>query len=66
LRLEQAARRSGISKNAAFSGAFFLQFEVLSPREDGTKVLLYEVYRDDAAFHVHWDGCIGTELPFLA
>jgi len=33
-----------------------LQFEVLSPREDDTKVLLYEVYRDDAAFHVHWNG----------
>ena len=26
-----------------------LQFEVLVPREDDTKVLLYEVYRDDAA-----------------
>jgi quinol monooxygenase YgiN len=33
-----------------------LQFEVLSPREDDTKVLLYEVYRDGAAFHVHWNG----------
>ena len=33
-----------------------LQFEVLSPREDDTKVLLYEVYRDDAAFDVHWNG----------
>ena len=33
-----------------------LQFEVLSPRQDDTKVLLYEVYRDDAAFDVHWNG----------
>ena len=33
-----------------------LQFEVLVPREDDTKVLLYEVYRDDAAFDVHWNG----------
>ena len=33
-----------------------LQFEVMVPREDDTKVLLYEVYRDDAAFDVHWNG----------
>ena len=33
-----------------------LQFEVLAPREDDTKVLLYEVYRDDAAFDVHLNG----------
>ena len=33
-----------------------LQFEVLAPREDDTKVLLYEVYKDDAAFDVHWNG----------
>jgi|SRR5208337_1446145 len=26
-----------------------LQFEILLPRDDNTKVLLYEVYRDDAA-----------------
>jgi (4S)-4-hydroxy-5-phosphonooxypentane-2,3-dione isomerase len=30
-----------------------LQFEVLAPHEDDTRVLLYEVYRDDAAFDVH-------------
>jgi (4S)-4-hydroxy-5-phosphonooxypentane-2,3-dione isomerase len=30
-----------------------LQFEVLVPREDDSRVLLYEVYRDDAAFEVH-------------
>jgi quinol monooxygenase YgiN len=33
-----------------------LQFEVLAPREDGTKVLLYELYQDDAAFDVHFNG----------
>ena len=33
-----------------------LQFEVLAPREDDTKVHLYEVYRDDAAFDVHLNG----------
>ena len=33
-----------------------LQFEVLAPREDDTKVLLYEVYRDDASFDVHLTG----------
>ena len=30
-----------------------LQFEVLAPREDDTRELLYEVYQDDAAFDVH-------------
>jgi (4S)-4-hydroxy-5-phosphonooxypentane-2,3-dione isomerase len=33
-----------------------LQFEVLLPHDDQTKVLLYEVYADDAAFQVHWNG----------
>ena len=33
-----------------------LQVEVLVPREDDTKVLVYEVYRDDAAFDVHRSG----------
>ena len=30
-----------------------LQFDVLLPKEGGDRVLLYEVYRDDAAFEVH-------------
>jgi (4S)-4-hydroxy-5-phosphonooxypentane-2,3-dione isomerase len=30
-----------------------LGFEVLIPREDETKLLIYEVYQDDAAFDVH-------------
>ena len=33
-----------------------LQFEALAPRAGDTKVLLYEVYKDDAAFDVHWNG----------
>jgi quinol monooxygenase YgiN len=30
-----------------------LQFEVLLPREDDARVLIYELYQDDAAFDVH-------------
>ena len=33
-----------------------LQFDPLVPRDDDTKVLLYEVYQDDAAFDVHRNG----------
>ena len=33
-----------------------LQLEVLVPYDDDTKVLVYEVYRDDAAFEVHRNG----------
>ena len=33
-----------------------LQMEVLAPRDDSAKVLVYEVYRDDAAFDVHRNG----------
>jgi autoinducer 2-degrading protein len=33
-----------------------LAFEVLLPRDDQTKVLLYEVYADDASFQAHWNG----------
>jgi len=33
-----------------------LQFEVFQPRDDKTKVMLYEVYLDDAAFEVHLKG----------
>ena len=42
------------------SEAGTLQFEVLRPRDDDSKVLFYEVYSDDAAFKVHWEG------PFVA
>jgi autoinducer 2-degrading protein len=37
-----------------------LQFEVLGPRDDDRRVLFDEVYSDDAAFKVHWEG------PFVA
>jgi quinol monooxygenase YgiN len=30
-----------------------LQFEVLLPKDDDTKVRVYEMYRDAAAFEVH-------------
>jgi (4S)-4-hydroxy-5-phosphonooxypentane-2,3-dione isomerase len=33
-----------------------LLLEVLAPYEDDTKVLTYEVYRDDAAFETHQNG----------
>jgi autoinducer 2-degrading protein len=33
-----------------------LQFEILLPKDEDTKVLSYEVYRDDAAFEVHRNG----------
>ena len=33
-----------------------LQFDVLVPRDDDKNVLLYEVYQDDAAFDVHFQG----------
>jgi len=33
-----------------------LQFDVLLPRQDATKVMLYELYRDEAAFDTHWNG----------
>ena len=34
--------------------------EVLGPRDDDRRVLFDEVYSDDAAFKVHWEG------PFVA
>ena len=33
-----------------------LQFEILLPKDDDTKIHLYEMYRDDAAFEVHFKG----------
>jgi len=37
-----------------------VQFEILLPKDDDTKVLLYEVYRDDAAFEAHRKGASFT------
>lgn len=33
-----------------------LQFDVVRPRDDQTKLMLYEVYQDDAAFDAHRNG----------
>ena len=33
-----------------------LQFEVLLPKDDDTKVRVYEMYRDAPAFEVHRNG----------
>jgi (4S)-4-hydroxy-5-phosphonooxypentane-2,3-dione isomerase len=33
-----------------------LQFEMLLPKDDDTKVLSFEMYRDAAAFEVHLNG----------
>jgi (4S)-4-hydroxy-5-phosphonooxypentane-2,3-dione isomerase len=33
-----------------------VQFEILLPQDDNAKILLYEVYRDAAAFDVHRNG----------
>ena len=33
-----------------------LQFEILLPRDEGTTVRVYEMYRDAAAFEVHLNG----------
>jgi autoinducer 2-degrading protein len=30
-----------------------LQFEVVLPRDDHSRILIYEVYQDDAAFEAH-------------
>jgi quinol monooxygenase YgiN len=39
-----------------------LQFDVLTPREDASKILIYEVYQDDAAFDLHFKGPSITRL----
>ncbi len=33
-----------------------LQFEVLAPHEDDDRLLIYEIYLDDAAFEAHRNG----------
>ena len=33
-----------------------LPFDFLIPRDDKTKVLLIEFYKDETAFKAHWDG----------
>ena len=33
-----------------------LAFELLRPHDDNNKVMLYELYADEAAFDAHWNG----------
>jgi quinol monooxygenase YgiN len=33
-----------------------VRFDVLRPQNDEHQVMLYEVYTDEAAFQVHWNG----------
>ena len=33
-----------------------LRFDVLRPRTEENRLMLYELYEDDAAFQVHWEG----------
>jgi quinol monooxygenase YgiN len=39
-----------------------LQYEVLVPRDENSKLLLYQVYQDDAAFETHFNGPSITRL----
>jgi quinol monooxygenase YgiN len=39
-----------------------LDFEVLAPHEDETKVLVYELYQSEAAFAVHRNGASIAQL----
>jgi (4S)-4-hydroxy-5-phosphonooxypentane-2,3-dione isomerase len=39
-----------------------LQFEVLVPHDENSKLLLYQVYQDDAAFETHFNGPSITRL----
>ena len=39
-----------------------LQFEVLVPHDDTSKILLYELYEDAAAFQAHWNGPSTTRV----
>jgi autoinducer 2-degrading protein len=33
-----------------------LMFELMAPRDDPSKMYIYEVYADQAAFEAHWHG----------
>jgi quinol monooxygenase YgiN len=33
-----------------------LQFEIPRPKDDDSKVLIYEVYKGEPAFKAHWNG----------
>jgi (4S)-4-hydroxy-5-phosphonooxypentane-2,3-dione isomerase len=39
-----------------------LAFQILCPRDDDTKVMLYELYADEAAFEAHFNGPARSRL----
>lgn len=55
-RRDQALRLLGVHKARLKGEPGTPQFEILLPEDDNTKILLYEMYRDDAAFEVHFNG----------
>ena len=55
-RRDQVLRLLGEHKARLKDEPGTLQFEILLPKDDDTKVFLYEMYRDDAAFEVHFNG----------
>ena len=61
-RRDQVLRLLGEHKARLKDEPGTLQFEILLPKDDGTKVLTYEVYRDDAAFEVHRSGSSLAQL----
>jgi (4S)-4-hydroxy-5-phosphonooxypentane-2,3-dione isomerase len=55
-RRDQVLRLLGEHKSRLKDESGTLQFEILLPKDDDTKVFLYEMYRDAAAFEVHFNG----------
>ena len=55
-RRDQVLRLLGEHKARVKDEPGTVQFEILLPKEDDTKVLLYEAYRDATAFEVHLSG----------
>jgi len=39
-----------------------LEFEVLVPHDDASKILLYELYEDGDAFQAHWNGASAARV----
>jgi quinol monooxygenase YgiN len=55
-RRDQVLRLLGEHKARLKDEPGTLQFEILLPKDDDTKVFLYEMYWDAAAFEVHFNG----------
>ena len=55
-RRDQVLRLLGEHKARLKDEPGTLQFEILLPRDDDTKIFLYEAYRDAAAFEEHLSG----------